>query len=172
MRKARKTALWAEIDENPHLESQFSSKNTFLIDFCGPSGSPGASRDVPGASQNISFLSFIVSCVWKRVRTGPREAPGRPRGSPEGPTWYHFGSNFRSILHVKKHRKNDLKMQRATPDPKIDKKRAPSIDFGFQNSPAFTSERLKIPKLVPKSSFFDRVLPQTALASRGSYFFC
>ena len=57
------------------------------------------------------------------------------------------------VFLIKKHRKNDLKMQRATSDPKIDKKRAPSIDFGSQNSPEFTSERLKIPKLVPKSSF-------------------
>ena len=32
------------------------SKNRFLVDFWCPSGSPGASRDVPGAYQNRSFF--------------------------------------------------------------------------------------------------------------------
>ena len=105
VQKASKTALCTEIDENPRLESHFSANNRFLLNFCGPSGSPGASRDVPGASQNTSFFSLIFSCVWKRARTVPRGAPGRPLGS-RGNSGYHIGSNFGSILHVKKHRKN------------------------------------------------------------------
>ena len=68
------------------------------------------------------------------------------------------------VFLIKKHRKNDLKMQRATSDPKIDKKQAPSIEFGSENSPEFTSKRLKIPKLVSKSSFLTEPLFEYSLA--------
>ena len=49
--------------------------------------------------------------------------------------------------------KTDLKMQRAILDPKITPKLSPGPYIGSQNRPEFTPERLKIPKLVPKSGF-------------------
>ena len=90
-----------KIEENQRSERPFLAKKCFWVDFWRPSGSPGASRDVPGASQNPLKFSAIASCVSKLARTAPREAPGRPRGTPQAPP----GHNFGSILHIKKRRK-------------------------------------------------------------------
>ena len=88
------TAFRAKSEENSRLERPFLAKKRFGVDFGGPSGSLGGSRDVPGASLNPSNFSLIFSCVSKRARTAPREAPGRPRGTPQAPP----GHKFRSIL--------------------------------------------------------------------------
>ena len=72
------------------LGTPFLAKNRFLVDFWEFSGSPGASRDVPGASQNRSFFQqFRVSSENVLGRS-----PGRPPGGPEAPPGYHFGSIF------------------------------------------------------------------------------
>ena len=66
----------------------FFAKNRFSVDFWGSPGSPGISRDVPGASQNRSFFSLMFHCAWKRGRAAsrrlqevrkPQEASGGPR---------------------------------------------------------------------------------------------
>ena len=94
VQKGWTTALRAKSEENSRLERPFLAKKRFGVDFWGPSGSPGGSRDVPGASQNPWKFSLICSCVSKCARTVPREAPERPRGTPQAPP----GHNFRSIL--------------------------------------------------------------------------
>ena len=103
-------ALRAKSEENQCLERPFLATNRFGVDFWRPSGSPGASRDVPGASQNPSKFSSIASCVSKRARTAPREAPGKPRGTPPAPP----GHNFGSILHIKKRRKMQQNVKEAS----------------------------------------------------------
>ena len=88
--KAWTTALRTKIEKNPGSERLFLAKNRFLVDFWEFSGSPGASRDVPGASQNRSFFQqFRVSSENVLGRS-----PGRPPGGPEAPPGYHFGSIF------------------------------------------------------------------------------
>ena len=94
MQKAWTMALRAKSKDKSRLERPFLANKRFGVDFWGPSGSPGGSRDVPGASQNPWNFSLIFSCVSKCARTVPREVPERPRGTPQATP----GHTFRSIL--------------------------------------------------------------------------
>ena len=69
-----KTALREKINKNPRLEPPFLVKKQLSLDFWGPSGSPGASRDMLGA---IRF--FIGHRLG--VKTSLDLAPGGSRTS-------------------------------------------------------------------------------------------
>ena len=62
-----------------HFWSAFCPQaNNFSLIF----GSPGSSRDVPGASQKAPIFQSIFGCLRKSTRMGPWEAPGRPKAWP------------------------------------------------------------------------------------------
>ena len=64
--------------KNPRLERSFSPKNIFSGGFWAPSGSIGASRDVPGASQK----PLIFHKFWVASANRPGPASGRPQRGP------------------------------------------------------------------------------------------
>ena len=86
-------------------KSFFSKKTIFarvLESLWVPGSLPGRPGSLP---ESFNFcINFQL-----RLKTGPDGPPGGPREAPGVPgalSGYHFGSNFGSILHVKKHRKN------------------------------------------------------------------
>ena len=85
--------------KNPRLERSFSLINKFSGGFWAPSGSIGASRDVPGASQKpLIFHKFSVASA---NRPGP--APGRPQRVPgchPDTSLAQFCVDFGSILRI------------------------------------------------------------------------
>ena len=81
--KSRKLAVRSNIHKkicgwNALLEKKKLNFGWFLL----PSGFPGTSQDVPGASQNPSILSLISGWVWKSAWSSGREAPGSSWGPP------------------------------------------------------------------------------------------
>ena len=87
VQKAWKQALCTKIDKKSRLDRLSLAKNRLLANFWGPPGSPGASQDVPGTSQNRSWFSFMMNCAWKRRWTAsgrPQEGPGGPPRRPQG----------------------------------------------------------------------------------------
>ena len=90
------------------LGTPFFSKKSIFGRFLGILWVPGGLPGRPGSLPESLFFSTILSCIRKRARTVPREAPGRPRGSPRVPFWV----DFCPILHVKKRRKNIEKCYR------------------------------------------------------------
>ena len=60
------------MNKTPRLERPFLAKNRFLLDFWGPSGSPGASRDVPGAIRFFIDLRLGVKASLDLAPGGPR----------------------------------------------------------------------------------------------------
>ena len=65
----KKTALREKINRNPHLERPFLVKKQSLVDFWGPAGFPGGSRDVAGA------IRFFIG-LRLGVKTSLDLAPG------------------------------------------------------------------------------------------------
>ena len=63
-----------KINKNQRLERRFLAKHNILVDFWGPSGSPGGSRDVPGA------IRFFIG-LRLGVKTSLDLAPGGSRTS-------------------------------------------------------------------------------------------
>ena len=63
-----KNSLARKNNQNQRLERPFLAKYQFLVDLWGPSGSPGGSRDVPGA------IRFFIG-LRLGVKTWPLEAP-------------------------------------------------------------------------------------------------
>ena len=100
--KARKMALCTKIDKDSTFGSRFFTKCRFFVDFWGPSGSLGASRDVREPPRSLHF--FHKFSIASENRPGP--APGRPQGGPGCPPgtsrasfWVDFGSIFRVDFH-------------------------------------------------------------------------
>ena len=89
------TVICTEIIKKSQLERPFEAINRYFFDFWTPSGSPGASQDMTGASQNSSFFHESLDASQNQpgglpegLKEGPRVALGVTQGSP-GP---HFGS--------------------------------------------------------------------------------
>ena len=76
------------------LGTPFFSKKSIFGRFLGILRVPGGLPGRPGSLPESFVFSTILNFVRKRARTVPREAPGRPRGSPQAPSGYHFGSIF------------------------------------------------------------------------------
>ena len=75
---------------NPRLERVFPPTSRFLVDPWGPSGSPGASRDVREPPRSLFFSINFQLCL----KIGPDRLPGGPRKAPafpQAPPGLHFG---------------------------------------------------------------------------------
>ena len=108
MQNAWKPSLCTKIDKKSRVERSFLAKKRFLVNFWGPPGSPGASWDDPGNSQNRSFFSFMVNCDWKRRWTAsgrPREGPRGASRRPQGTILRLFSVQFCTSERNKKYKK-------------------------------------------------------------------
>ena len=94
-RKKHENRLCAQKSTEIHVwKVIFQQKKRCLLDFWNRSGSLGASRDVPGASQNPSFCheSSVAS------ENGPGRSLGGPEGGPCGPPGHPQGTILGRIL--------------------------------------------------------------------------